>query len=126
MVVFGSAAAPERRYVITVAIAILVLVAVRLACAAFTPLSYDESLYWIWSKHIAGGYYDHPPINPILIRLGTTLFGNTEFGVRAFGVLLALPASFAVWRAGANSCFAVWFHALVWFHACVGRSATGS
>jgi len=65
-----------------------------------TPLSYDESLYWLWSKHIAGGYLDHPPVNPILIRLGTTLFGDTEFGVRSIGVLLALPASWAVWRAG--------------------------
>jgi 4-amino-4-deoxy-L-arabinose transferase-like glycosyltransferase len=101
LVKFGSDAVPERRYETTVAVAIFVLVGVRLACAAFTPLSFDESLYWIWSKHIAGGYYDHPPMNPILIRLGTTLFGNTELGVRVFGVLLALPASFAVWRAGA-------------------------
>ena len=98
---FGSAAVPERRYETAVAIAICVLVGVRIGCAALTPLSFDESLYWIWSKHIAGGYYDHPPINPILIRLGTTLFGNTEFGVRVFGALLALPASFAIGRAGA-------------------------
>ncbi len=101
MVAFGSAALPQRRYETIVAVTIVLLVGVRLACAAFTPLSFDESLYWVWSKHIAGGYYDHPPVNPILIRLGTTLFGNTEFGVRVFGVLLALPASFAVWRAGA-------------------------
>jgi hypothetical protein len=74
LVKFGSDAVPERRYETTVAVAIFVLVGVRLACAAFTPLSFDESLYWIWSKHIAGGYYDHPPMNPILIRLGTTLF----------------------------------------------------
>jgi 4-amino-4-deoxy-L-arabinose transferase-like glycosyltransferase len=101
LVAFGSAALPQRRYETIVAVTIVLLVGVRLACAAFTPLSFDESLYWVWSKHIAGGYYDHPPVNPILIRLGTTLFGNTEFGVRVFGVLLALPASFAVWRAGA-------------------------
>ena len=84
-----------------VAVTILVLVGVRLACAGLTTLSFDEALYWQWSKYIAGGYYDHPPINPILIRLGTTLFGNNEFGVRVFGVLLALPASWAVWRSGA-------------------------
>ena len=101
LVAFASAALPDRRYETTVLVAIFALVGVRLACAAFTPLAYDESLYWIWSKHIAGGYYDHPPVNPILIRLGTTLFGNTEFGVRALGVLLALPARFAIWRAGA-------------------------
>ena len=90
-----------RRYEALVATTVVVLVAVRLLCAAYAPLSFDEALYWLWSKHIAGGYYDHPPINPILIRLGTTLFGNTEFGVRVFGVLLALPASWAVWRSGA-------------------------
>jgi 4-amino-4-deoxy-L-arabinose transferase-like glycosyltransferase len=101
LVVFGSAAFRERRYETAVAVTILVLVGVRLACAALTTLSFDEALYWVWSKHIAGGYYDHPPINPILIRLGTTLFGNTELGVRVFGVLLALPASWAVWRSGA-------------------------
>jgi 4-amino-4-deoxy-L-arabinose transferase-like glycosyltransferase len=97
----GAATLPERRYALTIIATILVLVGVRLICAAMTPLSFDESLYWLWSKHIAGGYYDHPPVNPILIRLGTTLFGNTEFGVRVFGVLLALPASWAIWRSGA-------------------------
>ena len=92
---------PNRRYELAVAATILALVAVRLVVAGLTPLSFDESLYWVWSKHIAGGYYDHPPVNPILIRLGTTLFGNTEFGVRVFSVLLALPASWAIWRSGA-------------------------
>jgi 4-amino-4-deoxy-L-arabinose transferase-like glycosyltransferase len=101
LVALSSAALPERRYETLVAVAIVLLVGVRLACAAFTPLTFDEALYWVWSKHLAGGYYDHPPVNPILIRLGTTLFGQSEFGVRVFGVLLALPASFALWRAAA-------------------------
>jgi len=98
---FGGAVLPERRYAAFVVATIVILVCVRLATAAATPLSFDESLYWLWSKHIAGGYYDHPPVNPFLIRLGTTLFGNTEFGVRVFNVLLALPASWAIWRSGA-------------------------
>ena len=89
---------PKLRYERAVAAAILILVCVRLACAALVPLSFDESDYWIWSKHIAGGYLDHPPVNPILIRVGTALFGDTQFGVRAVGVLLGLPASWAVWR----------------------------
>jgi 4-amino-4-deoxy-L-arabinose transferase-like glycosyltransferase len=101
LVAVGGVTLPLRRYESAVVATILVLVGVRLVCAALAPLSFDESLYWLWSKHIAGGYFDHPPINPILIRLGTTLFGNTEFGVRAFNVVLALPASWAVWRAGA-------------------------
>jgi 4-amino-4-deoxy-L-arabinose transferase-like glycosyltransferase len=101
LVAFGDAILPARRYESAVVVTIFVLVGVRLVCAAMAPLSFDESLYWRWSQHLAGGYYDHPPVNPILIRLGTTLFGDTEFGVRVFNVLLALPASWAVWRSGA-------------------------
>jgi 4-amino-4-deoxy-L-arabinose transferase-like glycosyltransferase len=89
-----------RHYQAATVATILALVAIRLVCAAAAPLSADEALYWIWSKHIAGGYLDHPLVNPVLIRIGTTLFGDTAFGVRVVGVLLALPASFAVWRAG--------------------------
>ena len=100
MALFSVTAVPERRYQSVVLATILTLVAVRLVFAGMTPLSFDESLYWLWSKHIVGGYLDHPPVNPILIRIGTTLFGNTEFGVRVFGVLLALPASWAIWRVG--------------------------
>ncbi len=33
----------------------------RLVAAAWTPLTFDEAYYWMWSKHLAGGYYDHPP-----------------------------------------------------------------
>jgi 4-amino-4-deoxy-L-arabinose transferase-like glycosyltransferase len=101
LVALSDTALPARRYDLAVAATILVLVGARLICAAATPLSFDESLYWLWSKHIAGGYLSHPPINPILIRLGTELFGNTEFGVRVFNVLLAVPASWAIWRSAA-------------------------
>jgi 4-amino-4-deoxy-L-arabinose transferase-like glycosyltransferase len=101
LALFSVTAVPERRYQSVVIGTILTLVAVRLVFAGLAPLSFDESLYWLWSKHIVGGYLDHPPVNPFLIRIGTTLFGNTEFGVRAIGVLLALPASWAIWRSGA-------------------------
>ena len=73
--------------------------ALRLVSAAFTPLTFDEAYYWTWSKHLAGGYYDHPPMVAIVIRLGTMIAGDTEFGVRLVSILLALPMSFAVYRA---------------------------
>src|SRR5438105_3437549 len=43
-------------------LAVLALVALRLVAAAWTPLTFDEAYYWMWSKHLAPGYYDHPPI----------------------------------------------------------------
>jgi 4-amino-4-deoxy-L-arabinose transferase-like glycosyltransferase len=81
------------------ALTILALVLVRLVAAAYTPLSFDEAYYWMWSKHLAGGYYDHPPMVAVVIRLGTLIAGDTEFGVRVFSILLALPMSWAVYRA---------------------------
>jgi 4-amino-4-deoxy-L-arabinose transferase-like glycosyltransferase len=53
----------------------------------------------MWSKHLAGGYYDHPPMVAFVIRAGTVIAGDTEFGVRLVSILLALPMSFAVFRA---------------------------
>src|ERR1700682_5680687 len=88
-----------KHYQIAVAAAIVGLILIRLFCAAELPLAFDEALYWRWSQHLSGGYLDHPPMNPLLIRLGTTLFGNNEFGVRVMTVLLGLPATWAVWRA---------------------------
>ena len=76
----------------------MALVVLRLVAAAWTPLTFDEAYYWMWSKHLAGGYYDHPPMVAVVIRLGTMIAGDTEFGVRLVSILLALPMSCAVYR----------------------------
>jgi hypothetical protein len=91
----------EARSARTTALAILALVALRLAAAAWTPLTFDEAYYWMWSKHLAGGYYDHPPMVALVIRLGTMIAGDTELGVRLVSILLALPMSWAVYRTAA-------------------------
>jgi 4-amino-4-deoxy-L-arabinose transferase-like glycosyltransferase len=81
--------------------AILTLVAVRIVCAASVPLAFDEALYWRYSKHLAAGFLDHPAMNPLMIRIGTSLFGDTPLGVRIMAILLGLPATWAVWRSAA-------------------------
>ena len=91
----------EARLVRNTALTILALVALRLVAAAWTPLTFDEAYYWMWSKHLAGGYYDHPPGVALVIRLGTMIAGDTELGVRLVSILLALPMSWAVYRAAA-------------------------
>jgi 4-amino-4-deoxy-L-arabinose transferase-like glycosyltransferase len=84
----------DRRLVRNTALTILALTALRLAAAALTPLTFDEAYYWLWSKHLAGGYYDHPPMVALVIRAGTMIGGDTELGVRLVSVLLALPMSY--------------------------------
>jgi len=91
----------EARLVRNTALTVLALVALRLVAAAGTPLTFDEAYYWMWSKHLAGGYYDHPPAAALVIRLGTMIAGDTELGVRLVSILLALPMSYAVYRAAA-------------------------
>ena len=89
------------RLVRNTSLTVLALVVLRLVAAAWTPLTFDEAYYWMWSKHPAFGYYDHPPMVALVIRAGTLLAGDTEFGVRLVSILSALPMSFAVYRASA-------------------------
>src|ERR1700712_1222670 len=91
----------EGRFVRNTVVTILALVALRLVAAAWTPLTFDEAYYWMWSKHLAGGYYDHPPAVAYVIRAGTMIAGDTELGVRLVSILLALPMSYAVYRTAA-------------------------
>lgn len=74
------------------------LIGARLVMAALLPLSADEAYYWLWSRHLAAGYYDHPPGIAFVIRFGTLLLGDTELGVRLGGILLSILATWFVWR----------------------------
>ncbi|MET3839250.1 glycosyltransferase family 39 protein [Bradyrhizobium sp. OAE829] len=91
----------EARLVLNTVLTILALVVVRLVAAAYTPITFDEAYYWMWSKNLAGGYYDHPPMVAFVIRLGTMIAGDTELGVRLVSILLALPMSWAVYQTAA-------------------------
>jgi len=71
---------------------------VRLAVAALVPLHPDEAYYWEWSRHLAAGYFDHPPAIAWFIRGGTLLLGDTPLGVRLFPVLAGFVAGWAVMR----------------------------
>jgi 4-amino-4-deoxy-L-arabinose transferase-like glycosyltransferase len=82
-------------------IGVILLIVLRGAMAGLLPLSADEAYYWLWSKHLALGYFDHPPMIAWLIRAGTLVFGDDPLGVRGLGVILSLPASWFVWRTAA-------------------------
>src|SRR5579871_4188387 len=81
------------------ALTVVALVLMRLVGAAWTPITFDEAYYWIWAKHLAFSYYDHPPAVALVIRLGIMIAGDNEFGIRLVSILLALPMSYAVYRA---------------------------
>lgn len=82
-------------------LAIAALTLLRLVAAMALPLSADEAYYWLWSRHLAAGYFDHPPAIAFVIRLGTLIFGDTPFGVRFGALILSLIASGFVWGSAA-------------------------
>jgi hypothetical protein len=71
---------------------------VNLFQAAFTELDVDETYYWVYSNHLAWGYFDHPPFIAWLIRMGTVIFGKTTFGVRFFVTLLQPIYLYLFWK----------------------------
>jgi 4-amino-4-deoxy-L-arabinose transferase-like glycosyltransferase len=81
-------------------VALVGLTALRLIVSALVPVSPDEAYYWVWSRAIAPGYLDHPPMVALWTWVGTALFGNGAFGIRllaplaaAFGSLLVVDAA---------------------------------
>lgn len=72
---------------------LLLLTALRLAYIGRVELSPDEAYYQMWSERLDWGYYSKGPGVALAIRLGTALFGPTEFGVRFFSPVLALGTS---------------------------------
>src|SRR5690606_38749132 len=56
--------------------------------SAFTNLHADESYYWMYSQHLAWGYFDHPPMAAFLVFLGDSIMHN-ELGVRLFFILIS-------------------------------------
>ncbi len=55
--------------------------------AGLTELQDDEAYYWVFSRYLDWGYFDHPPMTALLVKMGYAIFPN-ELGVRLFPLLL--------------------------------------
>ncbi|MFS4454692.1 ArnT family glycosyltransferase [Maribacter sp. 2304DJ31-5] len=64
--------------------------------ASFTELIFDEAYYWYYSQNMAWGYFDHPPMVALLIKI-SALFFNGELGVRFIGCLLSAGNVIILW-----------------------------
>ncbi|NBC82166.1 MAG: phospholipid carrier-dependent glycosyltransferase [Bacteroidetes bacterium] len=70
---------------------------VNLLQSFFTELAHDEAYYWMYSRHLDWGYYDHPPMVALLIKIGYTFFQN-ELGVRILFVLLGTLSVYNIYK----------------------------
>ena len=92
---------PERLIALAAGGALLLL-AMQTFAASRLELTFDEAYYTLWSRSLAFGYLDHPPMVALLIRASTMAFGDPELGVRALSLAFAgaLPAliGWIAWR----------------------------
>ncbi|HEY5300664.1 MAG TPA: glycosyltransferase family 39 protein, partial [Acetobacteraceae bacterium] len=80
-------------------LALLALTLVRLAIADLAPLAPDEAYYWVWSRALAPGYLDAPPMVALWVRAGTALAGDGALGIRLLGPLSGALGSILLWDA---------------------------
>jgi dolichol-phosphate mannosyltransferase len=94
-----EARAPPR----TLAIAFVAYaLALRLVYQGSVELLPEEAYYWNYSRHLDIGYLDHPPMVAWLIRAGTAVFGQSQFGVRAGALCCGVITSVFVFRLTRN------------------------
>ncbi|MDR0617461.1 MAG: glycosyltransferase family 39 protein [Endomicrobium sp.] len=73
------------------------IILLKIFLSATTSLHPDEAYYWLWSKRLAFGYYDHPPMVAWFIKI-TTLLSNSELAVRFFSIIVTVMLSILVWK----------------------------
>lgn len=91
-----------------------VLFLINILQSAFTELLFDEAYYWYYAQEMAWGYFDHPPMVALLIKLSGFLFKG-ELGVRFMSCLLSAGTLGILWKAidhPAKNAFITHFFAL--------------
>ena len=67
---------------------------IHLVCITSSVLLVEEAYYWNYAQHLDFSYLDHPPMVALLIKLSTSLFGTTEFGVRIISLICWMLMAF--------------------------------
>jgi len=75
----------------------LIWLILNLISASFTLLYTDEAYYKLFSQQLSLGYFDHPPMIALFIRVGSHIFNN-ETGVRLLSVISVTAALFLTYR----------------------------
>jgi 4-amino-4-deoxy-L-arabinose transferase-like glycosyltransferase len=70
----------------------------RLVFSTHHELVPDEAYYWEWSRHLDFCYRDKGPMVAWAIAFGTWIAGDTVFGIRWIGILLAMGTSWQLYR----------------------------
>jgi hypothetical protein len=64
--------------------------------AATLELHADEAYYWLYSRFLDWGYYDHPPMVALFIRFGDSIMHN-ELGLRLLTIIVSTGSLYILW-----------------------------
>ena len=70
---------------------------INLVQSYFTEILEDEAYYWVYSEFMAWGYFDHPPMIALLIKIGSMIIPG-ELGVRLFPSLMGAATILIVYQ----------------------------
>ncbi|WP_299530876.1 glycosyltransferase family 39 protein [Ulvibacterium sp.] len=73
-----------------------IILVLNLLQAHFTELIFDEAYYWHYAQNMAWGYFDHPPMVALLVKIGSFFFKG-ELGIRFMSCLLSVATITVLW-----------------------------
>jgi hypothetical protein len=56
----------------------------------------DEAYYWVYSKYLDWGYFDHPPMVAVFIKIGD-FFNHSELSIRMIGIIANTLSIYFLW-----------------------------
>jgi hypothetical protein len=78
--------------------ALAALAALRACHWLLAPPNSDEAYYWLWGRHLALSYLDHPPLNAWMQGAVHALLGTSLFSLRLMPALTSLATGWVVCR----------------------------
>ncbi len=69
----------------------------NLVQAAFMDLHADEAYYWMYSRFLDWGYFDHPPMVALFIKIGDS-FAHNALSLRVTTVVSTALAVYVLWK----------------------------
>lgn len=100
-------------------ITLIILFIFQIVVAMGFELAHDEAYYWIYSRHLDWGYFDHPPFVGVVIKLFSFL-PHSEIAVRIGFIILQFASLFILFALTAN-----WWMSLLLFFSFPLASFTG-
>ncbi|MBI5399450.1 glycosyltransferase family 39 protein [Candidatus Saganbacteria bacterium] len=72
----------------------------KIILSPYFPLIGDEAYYWLWSKHPALSYIDHPPMIAYVNFIISALFGNSEAAIRLTAIFIVTAVAGIIYLTG--------------------------